>query len=171
MTRSQRNLAIAAVVLLLLVGGGASAGPGSKPKSGPTGGRVRLTRAQLEDLARDVGFPDPAFAANIAMRESGGDPNAILDTRGVPKSKLPPGTTNEHSIGLWQINVLAWPKYSVADLLDPRRNAEAAFEISKKGTDWRPWSTAKGSTPPKPPPSKPPSKPAPLETDDGDFEP
>lgn len=130
--------------------------PSQKPKR-------RLSRAELEALAKDVGFPDPAFAATIALRESGGDPNAILDTRGKSKAELPPGTTNEHSIGLWQINVLAWPKYSVADLLDPRRNAEAAFEISERGTNWKPWSTAKT---PAPKPKATPAPPAPE-----DFEP
>jgi hypothetical protein len=103
--------------------------------------KKRLTRAELEALARDVGFPDPVFAAGIAMRESGGDPNAINDTRG--RTDLPPGTTNEHSIGLWQINLLAHPKFSPGDMLEPRRNAEAAFEISQRGTNWGPWSTAR----------------------------
>jgi hypothetical protein len=120
-------------VLLVLTGGIAQA-------KGPAP-RKRLTRAELEQLARDVGFPDPVFAATIAMRESGGDPNAINDTRG--RTDLPPGTTNEHSIGLWQINLLAHPKFSPGDMLDPRRNAEAAFEISQRGTNWGAWSTAR----------------------------
>jgi hypothetical protein len=107
----------------------------------PSPRRRRLTREELEALARDVGFPDPAHAADIAMRESGGDPNAIHDTRG--RTDLPLGTTQEHSIGLWQINVLAHPNYSAGDLLEARRNAEAAFDLSKRGTDWTPWSTEK----------------------------
>jgi len=120
--------------LLVLVGGiGQARGPAP---------RKRLSRAELEALARDVGFPDPVFAATIAMRESGGDPNAINDTRG--RTDLPAGTTNEHSIGLWQINLLAHPKFQAGDMLDARRNAEAAFEVSQRGTNWGPWSTAKG---------------------------
>jgi len=133
----RRKLPVWAIVLgVLLVGALVPAsGKASTPQS-----KRRLTRAELEALARDVGFPDPVFAATIALRESGGDPSAINDTRG--RTDLPAGTTQEHSIGLWQINLLAHPKFNAGELLDARRNAEAAFEISNRGTNWGARSTS-----------------------------
>lgn len=109
---------------------------------------------ELVELARRTGFDDPEFAATIAMRESGGDPSTINDTRG--RTDLPKGTTNEWSFGLWQINKLAWPQYAQRDLLDPETNAATALEIQRK-SGWAPWSTAK--TPTAPPPATPPPEP------------
>lgn len=100
-------------------------------------GRGRLTLAELRQLARAAGFPDPNLAAAIAMAESGGDPHAtnIVDH---PK----PGYGREHSYGLWQINVLAWPMFSPGpQLYDPTAAAAAALEVSSGGTDWHWWST------------------------------
>lgn len=99
--------------------------------AGPTKRKQKLTRKELVDLARDVGFDDPEYAATIAMRESGGNPYAV--------NFNPP---RETSYGLWQINTLAWPRYSPNDLLDPKKNAEAAHDIYKQA-GWAPWSTAK----------------------------
>lgn len=93
----------------------------------------QLSRPVLLDLATRAGFPDPQVAVAIALAESGGFPGSIADT------------PREYSIGLWQINVKAHPQYDNlqwrAWLLDPGYNAQAAFKISKEGTDWRPWST------------------------------
>ena len=110
--------------------------------------RRKLSRGELVKLARDTGFPDADFAAGIAMRESGGDPMALDDTRG--RTDLPRGTQPELSVGLWQINLLAHPQFTQEDMTDPKKNARAAFEISKHGTDWSAWSTAKqvSKTPP-----------------------
>jgi soluble lytic murein transglycosylase-like protein len=80
-------------------------------------------------IARAAGFPYPELAAAVAMAESGGNPNAVGD--------LYLGG----SYGLWQINSKAHPQYSVAMLFDPAYNARAAFEISKGGNDWSPWTT------------------------------
>lgn len=155
-TRTLLMILAAVVVLGAMLPSASSAPTGPKTK--------RLTRDELEALARDVGFPDPSHAATIALRESGGDPRAVNDTRG--RTDLPKGTTNEHSCGLWQINILAHRKYTCDELLDPKRNAEAAFEISKRGTDWSPWSTAKAKAPTVPsamPPTVP-SVPRPTRT-------
>jgi hypothetical protein len=121
-----------------------------------------LTRKQLVDLARKVGFPEGEVerAAEIAMRESGGNPNVVNDTRG--RSFLPPGTTVENSWGLWQINRLAWPRFSEDELSDPEGNARAALSIWKL-EGWAPWSTAK-TLPPSARKSEPPAP-------DDDFEP
>jgi Lysozyme like domain len=89
----------------------------------------RLVSAQLLELARTAGFPNPELAAAVAMAESGGNANAVGD--------LMLGG----SYGLWQINIKAHPQYMVGSLFDPAYNARAAFEISKGGTDWNPWTT------------------------------
>ena len=93
--------------------------------------RRKLSRGELVKLARETGFPDADFAAGIAMRESGGEPMALNDN--------PP---REVSVGLWQINTLVHHKFTREELTDPKLNAQYAFEISKHGTDWSPWSTA-----------------------------
>jgi len=126
--------------LLLLVIGALVVGALVDPKSTAAAiARRKLTKGELVRLARDVGFPDADFAASIAMRESGGDPMALNNN--------PP---REVSVGLWQINTLVHHKYSIEDLRDPKRNAEYAYEISKHGTDWSPWSTAAQVVPPEP---------------------
>jgi Lysozyme like domain len=84
--------------------------------------------AQLQQLAADNGFPDPALAAAVAMAESGGNPNAY---------------NTEGSYGLWQIDVVYHPQYQSdpSVLFDPTTNAQAAFQISSGGTNWNPWTT------------------------------
>lgn len=119
-SRGLSPMALGLILALLL---GAVSGPTLVPK--------KLSKSELEALAKDVGFPDPVYAATIAMRESGGNPYAVNDN--------PP---RERSYGLWQINVLAWKKYDPKDLIDPRKNAEAAYDIWKQA-GWAPWATAK----------------------------
>jgi Lysozyme like domain len=157
MRRRERNTLLVLGLLFLVFGGlgTASAKPATRKK--------RLSRDELEELARRAGFDDPVFAASIALRESGGDPSAVNDTRG--RTDLPPGTTNEHSIGLWQINLLAWPQYTKDELLDPEKNARAAREIQRR-QGWAPWSTARATPPPatSPPPAPPPATPPPTVT-------
>ena len=41
---------------------------------------MKLSVDQLTDLARRHGFPDPAFAAAVAMAESTGDTTRVADT-------------------------------------------------------------------------------------------
>ena len=87
----------------------------------------QLSRQALLQLATAAGFPDPKLAAAIALAESGGVPNALARS------------SREYSVGLWQINTRAHPYYA-SDMRDPRKNAAAAFAISKGGRDWSPWS-------------------------------
>jgi LysM repeat protein len=76
---------------------------------------------QLWDSAG--GNPSDAFmAAEIAMAESGGNPNAV-------------SPTNDY--GLWQIN---GSNGSLATL-DPFANAKSAIILSGNGTNWGPWTT------------------------------
>jgi LysM repeat protein len=78
----------------------------------------------LEELwEQEGGSPAAAFmAAEIAMAESGGDPNAISPT---------------DDFGLWQIN---GSNGSLATL-NPFQNAKSAITLSDNGTDWNPWTT------------------------------
>lgn len=89
----------------------------------------QLTRAALRELVTRNGFPDPDLAVAIILAESGGVPGSV--TR----------SSRENSIGLFQINLLAHPSYSEDDMRDPDKNARAALNISRGGTDWGPWST------------------------------
>lgn len=101
---------------------------------------MALAQADLYTLAISAGLT-PArakTAAAIAISESGGNP-AAHNTSGP-----------DNSYGLWQINMkgslgparLKQLGLSSADqLLDPATNAHAMAVLSKKGTDFRPWST------------------------------
>jgi LysM repeat protein len=62
------------------------------------------------------------MAAEIAMAESGGNPNAISPT---------------DDFGLWQINA---SNGSLATL-NPLQNARSAIDLSRDGTNWGPWTT------------------------------
>lgn len=92
----------------------------------------QMTKAALMSLAARHGFPDPRLAAAIALAESGGVPGALGDDR--------------TSVGLWQIHLPSWPQFDHEHMLNPEDNANAAFRISKRGTDWRPWSTFRNGT-------------------------
>lgn len=89
-------------------------------------------------------FPESewANAMNIALRESGGDPSAVNNTAypGSPGYVPPTGTNSpEYSMGLFQINGLAWPDVAMGgDLLDPLYNIQqAAIIYAQYG--WQPW--------------------------------
>lgn len=86
----------------------------------------QLPREAVLAIATLAGFPDPKLAAAIAMAESGGVPNAIARS------------SREFSVGLWQINTKVHP-YTPAQMAEPMQNAEAAYKISKGGTNWTPW--------------------------------
>jgi LysM repeat protein len=62
------------------------------------------------------------MAAEIAMAESGGNPDAISPT---------------DDYGLWQINA---SNGSLATL-NPLQNARSAIDLSQDGTNWGPWTT------------------------------
>jgi cell wall-associated NlpC family hydrolase len=93
----------------------------------------------LIQTLQQAGFKGPALqsAWAIAMRESGGNPQAF---NGNTK-------TGDRSWGLFQINTLGSLAGRVKqlglksehDLLDPLTNAKAAFVMSKGGTDFGAW--------------------------------
>lgn len=107
---------------------------------------MKLSLAQLRAVAAAAGFPDPDLMAAIAMAESGGDPGAVNDTRGLSddqiraKFGLPAGTpvAQEWSIGLWQINALSGG-VDPARLTDPAYNAQIAYARSAGGANLNPW--------------------------------
>ena len=105
-----------------------------------------LTHSQLESLWVIAGGTEATAdtAAAIAQAESGGNTSRINNTA---YPKLPgyhpvaPGNLPEYSVGLWQINTLAHPQYSVASLLTAVGNANAAAAISNGGASFGAWST------------------------------
>lgn len=105
---------------------------------------AKYTEAEIIQILRDADIPEkdiPLMIA-IAMAESRGDSDAVGDVK-LANDKW------DASIGLFQVRSLKNPeKYSKADklrikdkLFDPVYNAKVAYEISKKGKDWSPWST------------------------------
>lgn len=90
-----------------------------------------LSQAQIAGLAQQVGLSGRAMqiASAVAMGESGGDTNALNPGHG----------GSEYSVGLWQINLLAHPQYTEAQMKDPLQNAKAMYAISSGGTNWNPW--------------------------------
>ena len=72
---------------------------------------------------QEGGSPAAALmAAEIAMAESGGNPNAISPT---------------DDFGLWQIN----GSNGALATLNPFQNARSAITLSDDGTNWNPWTT------------------------------
>lgn len=85
-----------------------------------------LSVGQMVTLSKRAGFPDPALAAAVGYAESRGKVGAVGD--------------GGDSLGLWQINTPAHPKYDHSKLQgDALYNAKAALQISKKGKSWQPW--------------------------------
>ncbi|MCW2895466.1 MAG: LysM peptidoglycan-binding protein [Actinomycetia bacterium] len=108
-----------------------SAAPATIAGDGGGGNVVTQSAAQgmfscssLEQLwNQEGGSPAAALmAADIAMAESGGNPNAISPT---------------NDFGLWQIN---GSNGSLATL-NPFQNAKSAIDLSGNGTNWGPWTT------------------------------
>ncbi len=95
---------------------------GAKVAQPASGGMY--SRSALEQLWEQAGGSSAhAFmAAEIAMAESGGNPNAISPT---------------NDFGLWQIN----GSNGALATLDPLQNAKSAVTLSDNGTNWGPWTT------------------------------
>lgn len=107
-----------------------------------------FTAEQVGMVAWNAGFgrdePTLARAVAVALAESHGDTAAHNDD----------ASTGDDSYGLWQINMLGemgparrkqFDIKSNAELLDPQKNANAAWEISGSGRNWTPWSTFKSN--------------------------
>lgn len=105
-----------------------------------------LSFVQLATLWKSAGG-DPLqaeTAAAIALTESGGNTNAVNNSAypNRPGYHAPvAGAQKEYSVGLWQINLLAHPSYTAAQMLTQAGNVVAAIAISGNGAHWSPWST------------------------------
>jgi hypothetical protein len=103
-------------------------------------------QGQLEGLWDAAGGDATAaeVAAAIAQAESSGDSAAINNTAYPDQpgyTEPAEGEPPAFAVGLWQINILAHPEYTEAEMLDPDQNAAAAVAISDDGTDFSPWVT------------------------------
>lgn len=124
--------------------GAGKAGHGSAlpPAPGRSDAPVRAGWLSFDDIVRlgiEAGFQaDVAYKmARVAWRESMGNPSA---TRIVTAAQAPAlHQLPERSFGLWQVNTLSSPQYDEGLLLDPRYNAQAAYELSRGGTYLAPW--------------------------------
>lgn len=103
-------------------------------------GLTELTDKQLVDLLSQVGFKGKSLklAWAIVMRES----------RGHPTSRNNTPSTGDNSYGLFQINMIGnlgedrREKFGItknSELFDPVTNAQAAFYMSAKGTNFGSW--------------------------------
>jgi LysM repeat protein len=106
--------------------GSGSKGSGSGSGNGGTTESVtgNYDCSDLEQLWDSAGgnTADAFIAAEIAMAESSGNPNAISPT---------------DDFGLWQINGV----HGSLATLNPYENARSAIIISDNGTNWDPWTT------------------------------
>jgi hypothetical protein len=107
----------------------ALSGARSGVRGGVTSAGGALDFAAIRKIATEVGFEGEAAdkMAAIALAESGGNPYAIGD-RG-----------RGGSYGLTQIHEPAHGPKAREALGNPKRALELAYEISKGGTDFRPW--------------------------------
>ncbi|MER5481578.1 hypothetical protein ABT026_32115, partial [Streptomyces sp. NPDC002734] len=85
-------------------------------------------------VGHTAGFRGEALvtAVAVALAESSCDPKATNTSNNTPPSA---------DRGLWQINDYWHPEVSDACAYNAQCNANAAFTISSRGTDWQPWST------------------------------
>lgn len=97
-----------------------------------------LDRDQLESVwTANGGNPDlAALAAGIALCESSGNTDSIDNTAYPSRPGYhKPGVnaSPEYSVGLWQVNAVAHPSYSVSDLQTADGNAKAIIAITGNG--------------------------------------
>jgi hypothetical protein len=83
-----------------------------------------LSYAELVELCRRAGFPDPYLAAAVAMAESGGRIDAVNRN-----------TNGSVDRGVFQINSI----HGALSTFDLESNIAAALRISSGGRDWSPW--------------------------------
>jgi hypothetical protein len=101
---------------------------------GPAFRRAPVLARQL--IARHFPVEEWENAAAIGERESGWHASAVRDTR--TATNLPPGHRREHSGGWFQVNVLAHPKYTIEQMMDPEQNVAAAVAIWRV-EGWAAW--------------------------------
>lgn len=109
--------------------------PGGAVPSASRGAAV-MSPEQVRQLATDAGFQGDAADAitGIVGAESGGNPAAVGDR------------DKGGSYGLTQINGNAWGPVAQTAYNDPRQAMKLAYNISKGGTDFSPWTTYRNGT-------------------------
>jgi len=121
--------------------GGAATGTGGALDLG----KGALSADQVVQVLHNAGFSGDALVtfAGIANRESGWTPSAHRST--VDKSLM------RGDLGLLQINYTNVPALvkagvitSAQDLLDPNKNAAAAYYLARGGSNLAPWTAGKG---------------------------
>lgn len=96
----------------------------------------RYSAQQIYAFARSAGFSPDQSATMTAI--------ALAESRGDSRAHNPRG---EDSRGLWQINARAHHDLAARyDLYDPKKNALAAYEVSRHGHDVSPWTTTHGGS-------------------------
>lgn len=118
--------------------GEATTGPNGLPSMPATRvERDALNGKQVARLVLSLGLDEKAatMAVAIAWRES----------RFIPTAHNDNPATRDDSYGLWQINRLAHPQYSPAELMTPVGNAKAMVALSSGGKNWGPWTVPGGS--------------------------
>lgn len=87
---------------------------------------------QVAAVAANAGIPGDQWVTCVAIAgaESGFDKDSEL------------WTSQEDSVGLWQINTYAHPQYPKSSLHDPQYNADAMIQIfTRRGYTWLDWTT------------------------------
>jgi hypothetical protein len=156
MRRQLRSLSGGALAaLVFLFASVAHASPTPRMQNNPRTGKPIVTRGPLplaDEELRELlaGFSDVNKAFRIAKRESNGNADIVVDTRGMTPAELRAywgkPALEELSVGLFQINVLAHASEipgdtvdaKVAALKDPHMNVAVALAIVAK-SGWAPW--------------------------------
>ena len=95
---------------------------------------ARYAAEQIYAFARKAGFSPDQAATMTAV--------SLAESSGNSRAHNPQG---EDSRGLWQINARAHPDLARRfDLFDPAQNAQAAFAVSRQGSDISPWTVTHG---------------------------
>ncbi len=98
---------------------------------------IGMTDTELAQIILAQPFPSPDIAMAIVLAESGGDPTIIHTAGNTPPSR---------DRGLWQINDHWHSEVTDDCAFDPDCSTQAAFRISKNGTDFNQWSAYKART-------------------------